>query len=91
MLACHQWSAVTRTNSIAGVCAGDLFRRELEIRGSYMSSRETPSVLIRLMESGLLDMNQLDVKTFPLEEVTRCVEFAHKCSALQFSILEPSS
>ena len=56
-----------------------------------MSSRETPSVLIRLMESGLLDMNQLDVKTFPLEEVTRCVEFAHKCSALQFSILEPSS
>ena len=56
-----------------------------------MSSRETPSVLIRLMESGLLDMNQLDVKTFPLEEVTRCVEFARKCSALQFSVLESSS
>ena len=61
------------------------------MRGSYMSSRETPGVLIGLMESGLLDLNKLDIKTFPLKGVTQCVEFARRCSALQFSVLEPNS
>ena len=90
-MASHEWNLVSRINSVADVCAGDLFRRELEIRGSYMSSRETPGMLIRLVESGLLKLNQLNVKTFPLEKVTECVEFARKCSALQFSVLEPNS
>lgn len=71
--------------------AGDFFRRELELRGSYMSSRETPGVLIRMIESGLLKLDQLDVKTFPLDEVSQCVEFARTCSALQFSVLESNS
>ena len=61
------------------------------MRGSYMSSRETPGVLIRLVESGLLKLDQLDVKAFSLEEVSQCVEHARKCSALQFSVLKPNS
>ena len=56
-----------------------------------MSSRETPGVLIRLIESGVLSLDHLDVKAFPLGEVSQCVEFARKCSALQFTVLEPNS
>ena len=66
-------------------------RRELEIRGSYMSSRATPGTLIRLVESKVLNLGLLDIKTCPLAEITKCIDEARKCSALQFSVLLPSS
>ena len=68
-----------------------MFRRELEIRGSYMSSRTAPRALMCLVESGLLKAEQLDVKTFRLTEITQAIEHARKYSALQFSVVAPNS
>ncbi len=65
-------------------------RKQLQIRGAYMSSRSTPGMLIRLIESGMLNLDQLDVKTFPLEEITEIVQQARKASALQFVALLPN-
>ena len=67
-----------------------MYRRELELRGSYMCDRGAYKTLIRLAESGLLQLEQLDIKTFPLADVTDCIMYARKCSAMQFSIVEPS-
>ena len=64
-------------------------RRELQVRGAYMSSRSTPGRLIQLIESGLLKLEQLDLTTFPLEKVSEAVQFARKASTLQFAVVEP--
>ena len=67
-----------------------MYRRELEVCGSYMSDRSTPRTLIRMMECKLLRMQDLNLKVFPLSDIKECVDHARKCSALQFSILEPN-
>ena len=46
-------------------CAVLMYRRELEVRGSYMCERGAYKTLIRLAESGLLQLEQLDIKKFP--------------------------
>ena len=67
-----------------------MYRRELEVRGSYMSDRATPRTLMRMMECKLLRMQNLNLKTFPLADIKESVVHARKCSALQFSILKPN-
>lgn len=74
---------------IAGI-AGLVVRKNLEIRGAYMSSRSTPQTLVQLVESKVLNFDQLEVKGFPLDTITECVKQARMASALQFMVLEPN-
>ncbi len=64
-------------------------RRELQIRGAFMWERSAPGMLIRMVEGGLLKLGDLDLATYPLAQITQCIEQARKCSALQFAVLEP--
>ena len=63
----------------------------LEVRGSYMCDRGAYKTLIRLVESGLLQLERLDIKTFRLVDVIECIMYARKLSSMQFSVVEPSS
>ncbi|DBA72278.1 TPA: hypothetical protein ACH3X2_010582 [Trebouxia sp. C0005] len=69
---------------------GLVVRKNLEIRGAYMSSRSTPQTLVQLVESKVLNFDQLEVKGFPLDTITECVKQARMASALQFMVLEPN-
>ncbi|KAA6416415.1 MAG: hypothetical protein FRX49_13617 [Trebouxia sp. A1-2] len=69
---------------------GWVVRKNLEIRGAYMSSRSTPQTLVQLVESKVLNFDQLEVKGFPLDTITECVKQARMASALQFMVLEPN-
>ena len=65
-------------------------RKNLQIRGAYVSSRSTPRTLMQLVESKLLNLHQLDVKAFPLQDITEGIRQARMASALQFVVLEPN-
>ena len=65
-------------------------RKQLQIRGAFMWERSHPGLLIRMIESGLLKLGDLDVATYPLAQITECIQQARKRSALQFAVLEPA-
>ena len=66
-------------------------RFNLQIRDAYVCSRTAPGTLIRMVESGVLRLDRLQVQTFGLADITDASEAANKGSVYQFAVLEPNN
>lgn len=69
-----------------------VMRNNLVLRGQWMYPRHAPSLLVELINSGLLNLEPFSVSTFPLEQVNQAVHYAHDHGgAFQLTVLKPSS
>ena len=63
--------------------------KELEVRGSFMSSREAPAALIAMVEAGTLDLQHIRVDVFPLADIHNAIKHAENLPALTLCAVEP--
>ena len=68
----------------------DVMRKQLEIRGSWMFSQDVVGDLIRLVASGVVDLNKIKVHPFPLDQVNAAISKASNLKGLDWVILEPN-
>ncbi len=53
-----------------------LMRNSVTVRGQWMYPREALGRMVRLVQAGLLNLKQFEVKTFPLDAANEAVEYA---------------
>ena len=68
----------------------DVMRKQLDIRGSWMFSQDAFGDLIRLVASGVVDFNKINVHPFPLHQVNLAISKASTLKGLDWVILEPN-
>ncbi len=68
----------------------DVMRKQLEIRGSWMFNQDDFGGLIRLVTSGVVDLNKIKVHPFPLDQVNAAVSKASTLKGLDWVVLEPN-
>lgn len=68
---------------------GDLMRRRITLRGSWMASNETAFAVWRQVESGALDLGALDVETVGLDDPDAVLARAEATKGLGFVALVP--
>lgn len=68
----------------------DVMLKRLEIRGSWMFSQDDFGDLIRLVASGVVDFNKINVHSFPLDQVNAAISKASTVKGLDWVILEPN-
>ena len=68
----------------------DVMRKQLQIRGSWMFHQDDFGGLIRLVTSGVVDLNKIRVHPFPLDQVNSAVSKASTVKGLNWVILEPN-
>lgn len=68
---------------------GDLMRRRLTVRGSWMSDDQTVGTVWKLIRSGVLDLSALEVSTVGLEDPAAAVDLAERTTGLGFVALVP--
>lgn len=68
---------------------GQLMRRRITLRGSWMASNETAYAIWRQVEAGLLDLCALDVTTAGLDDPAAVLARAEATSGLGFVALLP--
>ena len=68
----------------------DVMRKGLEIRGSWMFSQDAFGDLIRLVASGVVDLNKIKVHCFPLDQVNAAISKASTLKGLDWVIVEPN-
>lgn len=61
--------------------------RNIDIRGAFMFPRHTLARLAALVQSGLLDLEKLDLWDFPLNRFEDAIEQATKIRGLQYCVL----
>lgn len=67
-----------------------VMHNNIVIRGQYMYPRHASSLLAGLIRAGLLSLNVLSTRTFPLEEVNSAIQYAHEHGgAFQLTALMP--
>ena len=57
---------------------GEIMINEIEIRGCFMFPPVSLQQLIRMVQSGLLDLTKVGTRTYSLDEINRAVEDAAK-------------
>jgi alcohol dehydrogenase len=62
---------------------------EISIRGCMMYPRSAPAELLDMIRAGLLPIEKVQVRTFPLEQVDAALEHAERIRGLSYSILTP--
>jgi alcohol dehydrogenase len=68
---------------------GDLMRRRLTLRGSWMSDDETVTTVWNLIRSGLLDLSALEPLTVGLDDPAAALDLAERTTGLGFVALVP--
>ncbi len=67
-----------------------VMHNNITIRGQYMYPPHAPSLLAGLIRAGLLRLDALSTRAFPLEEVNSAIQYAHDHgSAFQMTVLTP--
>jgi alcohol dehydrogenase len=67
-----------------------VMHNNIVIRGQYMYPQYAPSLLAGLIRAGLLRLDVLSTRVFPLEEVNSAIRYAHDHgSAFQLTVLTP--
>jgi alcohol dehydrogenase len=56
----------------------EIMRNETEIRGSYMFSPNAVQQLIRIVQSGLLDLNKVGTRIYSFDKINQAIEDAAK-------------
>ncbi len=69
---------------------GYVMHNNIVIRGQYMYPRHAPSLLAGLIRAGLLRLDVLSTRAFPLEEVNAAIRYAHDHGGpFQLTVLTP--
>lgn len=68
----------------------EVMEKQLEIRGSWMFNQDDFGGLIRLVTSGVVDLNKIKVYPFPLDQVNAAIAQASTFKGLNWVILEPN-
>ncbi|QWF84705.1 L-threonine 3-dehydrogenase [Amycolatopsis sp. CA-230715] len=68
---------------------GDVMRRRLTLRGSWMSGPATALKMWRMVESGLIDLGAIDVRTVGLDDPTGALDLAAATKGPAFVALVP--
>lgn len=68
---------------------GDLMRRRLTLRGSWMSDGETVTTVWNLIRSGLLDLSVIEPLTVGLDDPAAALDLAERTTGLAFVSLVP--
>lgn len=68
---------------------GDVMRRRLTIRGSWMSPPATALAMWRLVQSGAVDLGVLDVRPVGLDDPSGALDLAAAASGLEIVALVP--
>ena len=68
---------------------GDLMRRRLTLRGSWMSDDETVTTVWNLIRSGLLDLSAVEPLTVGLDDPAAALDLAERTTGLSFVALVP--
>ncbi len=77
-------------NVDVGIPYAYVMHNSIVIRGQYMYPRHAPFLLAGLIRAGLLSLDVLSTRTFPLEEVNSAVRYAHDHGkAFQLTVLTP--
>ncbi len=63
--------------------------RELKIVGSYMYDTDCPLQLVRMIESGVLDLSLIDTHAYPLEKINDAISQAPHCKGLSSVVIQP--
>ncbi len=75
-------------NADVGIPYAYVMHNSIVIRGQYMYPRHAPSLLAGLIRAGLLSLDVLSPRTFPLEEVNSAIQYAHDHGgAFQLTVL----
>jgi alcohol dehydrogenase len=69
---------------------GDLMRRRLTIRGSWMSSHATVLRVRRALASGALDLGDVEVRTVGLDDPAAALALASATGGDRFVVLCPT-
>lgn len=62
---------------------------ELTIKGVMMYPRCAPAELLDMVMAGLLPLDKLQVRTFPLEEIAAALDHAERSGGLSYAMLTP--
>jgi alcohol dehydrogenase len=68
----------------------DVILNDLEIIGQFMYPQDTFVRLIELVRSGLLDINAIQTRSFPLDALSSAMEAAATAGGLECIVVEPS-
>ena len=68
---------------------GNLMRRRLTLRGSWMSDHQTVASVWNLVRSGLLDLSAVKLVTVGLDDPTAALDLAERTTGLGFVALVP--
>jgi alcohol dehydrogenase len=72
----------------------EIRKNEIEIRGCFMNPPDAFQRLIRMVKSGLLDLNKVSTRTYSLDEINQAVEDAAKKPAsdyfINWAIVQPT-
>ncbi|WP_426513243.1 zinc-binding dehydrogenase [Dactylosporangium sp. McL0621] len=68
---------------------GDLMRRRLTVRGSWMSDQATVGTVWNLVRSGLLDLSSVELVAAGLDDPAAALELAERTTGLGFVALVP--
>ncbi|MEU7842752.1 zinc-binding dehydrogenase [Micromonospora sp. NPDC049114] len=71
------------------IAYGDLMRRRLTLRGSWMSDDETVTTVWNLVRSGLLDLSAIELLTVGLDDPATALDLAERTTGLAFVALVP--
>jgi alcohol dehydrogenase len=68
-----------------------IMRNNITIKGQWMYPREANLQLIRMIQAGLVDLNQFELKEFSLAEVNSAIQHAAESgNAFMTTVLKPS-
>lgn len=68
---------------------GDLMRRRITVRGSWMASNETAYRVWRQVASGVLDLSVLEVTEVGLDDPEEALTLAERSKGLAYVALVP--
>jgi len=62
---------------------------EISIKGALMYPRCAPAELMSMVAAGVLPLSQIDIRIFPLEQVSGALDHAERSRGLSYSMLKP--
>lgn len=66
-----------------------IMQSELTIRGAFMYPRQAPSELIDMVAAGTLDLSQLQIFSYPLDQIQEAIEKASTVRGLEYVVVVP--
>jgi len=63
--------------------------REQSVAGSYMYAPQCPTALVRLIESGILDLSKFTIAEFPLDRINEAITAAPNFKGLSAVVVQP--